>query len=120
MKNLKTTFPRITNFCMFPKIHKESTQGRPIGNSIGSITEKTSAYIDGRIRPQVPSIPTFVKDTIYFINLILGRKLKEEDLLMTIDITSLYTSVPHNEGITATHQSLAEVQHQPPTENINM
>ena len=39
-----------TYFYMLPKIHKPNNPGRPIGNGIGSITEKISAYVDQEIR----------------------------------------------------------------------
>ena len=37
---------RISNFYTLPKIHKISNPGQPIVNSIGSIAEKISAYVD--------------------------------------------------------------------------
>ena len=88
---------------MLPKIHKENIPGRLIVDSSGSITEKISAYVDGKIRPLVPSITSFVKDTTHFINLRLGRKLKEEDMLVTIDVNSLHTNIPHKDGIVSIH-----------------
>ena len=39
-ENLQTKNPRISTFYMLPKIHKPGNPGRPIVNSIGSITEK--------------------------------------------------------------------------------
>ena len=42
--------PRISNFYTLPKIHKINNPGRPIVNSIGSITEKISAYVDENIK----------------------------------------------------------------------
>ena len=42
--------PRTSNFYTLPKIHKTNNPGRPIVNSIGSITEKISAYVDENIK----------------------------------------------------------------------
>ena len=42
--------PRISIFYTLPKIHKINNPGRPIVNSIGSITEKISAYVDENIK----------------------------------------------------------------------
>ena len=39
-ENLQTKNPRISTFYLLPKIHKPGNPGRPIVNSIGSITEK--------------------------------------------------------------------------------
>ena len=42
--------PRISNFYTIPKIHKANNPVRPIVNSIGSITEKLSEYVDENIK----------------------------------------------------------------------
>ena len=42
--------PRISNFYMLPKIHKENNPARPIINSMGSITEKISSYEDETLK----------------------------------------------------------------------
>ena len=109
---LLTKHPRIARFYTLPKIHKDGNPGRPIVNSIGTITEKLSAYIDQHIRPLVPNIPTYIKDTTDFINTIEGIQLDPTDLLVTIDVSALYTSIPHNEGLMAINKAL-ENQYDP-------
>ena len=68
-ENLQTKNPRISTFYMLPKIHKPDNPGRPIVNSIGSITEKNSAFVDAHLRQYTPRIPSYIKDTTYFINI---------------------------------------------------
>ena len=68
-ENLQTKIPRIPSFYLLPKIHKPSNPGRPIINSIDSVTEKISAFIDFHLRKFVPRIPSYVKDTTHFINI---------------------------------------------------
>ena len=84
---------------MLPKIHKPNNPGRPIVNGIGSITEKISAYVDQQIRHLFPRIPSYLKDTTHLIHILLGKKLAPEVTIVTIDVQSLYTSIPHTEGI---------------------
>ena len=55
--------PRISNFYTLPKIHKLNNPGRPIVNSIGSITEKISAYVDENIKHLSKLVPSYIKDT---------------------------------------------------------
>ena len=110
---LLTKHPRIASFYTLPKIHKDENPGRPIVNGIGTITEKLSAYIDQHIRPLVPNIPTYIKDTTDFINTIEGIQLDPTDLLVTIDVSALYTSIPHNEGLMAINKALEENQYDP-------
>ena len=49
-ESLQTKNPRTSTFYMLPKIHKPGNPGRPIVNSIGSITEKISAFVDSHLR----------------------------------------------------------------------
>lgn len=52
-------------------------------------TEKTLEFIDLNLRPHVEELPSYLKDT------------KKETLLVTMYVTSLYTNIPHQEGIEA-------------------
>ena len=112
-KKLYNKTPRIPNFYMLPKIHKTGNPGRPIVNSIGSITEKILAYIDEEIRHLVPRIPSYLKDTTHLINILQGKKLAPADILVTIDGKSLYTNIPHNEGIQALNRTIEETDMHP-------
>ena len=98
---------------MLPKIHKTGNPGRPIVNGIGSITENISAYVDQEIRHLVPRIPSYLKDTTHLINILLGKKLAPEDILVTIDVKSLYTNIPHSEAIQAINRTLEEASIHP-------
>ena len=93
--NLQIKNPRIPSFYLLPKIHKPSNSGRPIVNSIGSVTEKISAFVDLHHRKFTPRIPSYVKDTTHFINIIKNTQLEPQDISVTIDVSSLYTNIPH-------------------------
>ena len=67
-ESLQTKNPRTSTFYMLPKIHKPGNPGRPIVNSIGSITEKISAFVDSHLKQFTPRIPSYIKDTTHFIN----------------------------------------------------
>ena len=91
--------PRTSNFYTLPKIHKKNNPGRPIVNSIGSITERLSEYVDENIKSLAKLVPSYIKDTTHFITLINDITIEEKDLLVTIDISSLYTNIIHDEGL---------------------
>ena len=93
---------------MLSKIHKPNNPGRPIVNGIWSITERISAYVDQQIRHLVPRIPGYLKHTTHLIHLLLGKKLAPQDRLVAIDVQSLYTNIPHTEGIQALNRILEE------------
>ena len=98
---------------MLPKIHKPNNPGRPIVNGIGSITEKISAYVDQEIRHLVPTIPSYLKDISRLLQILLGKTLAPGDILVTIDVKSLYTNIPHTEGIAALNKTLDETDIHP-------
>ena len=107
-KTLYNKAPRTPNFYMLPKIHKPNNPGRPIVKGIGSITENISAYVDQEIRHLIPRKPSYLKDTTHVIHILLGKKLAPEDILVTIDVNSLYTNIPHTKGIKAMNRVLEE------------
>ena len=99
---------------MLPKIHKPNNPGRPIVNGIGSIRERISAYADQQMRHLVPRIPSYLKDTNSSIKSITREKVSAtQDLLVTIDVQSLYTNIPHTEGIQALNRILKEAHTDP-------
>ena len=106
MENLQTKNPGIPSFYLLPKMHKPSNQGRPIVNSIGSVTEKILAFVDLHLRKFTPRITGYVKDTTHFINIVKNIQLDPQDILVTIDVSSLYTNIPHTEGIAAINKMM--------------
>ena len=68
--NLQTKNPRIPIFYLLPKIHKKDNPGRPIVNGMGSVTEKISDYVDTFLRKYTPRIPSYIKDTTHFLNIL--------------------------------------------------
>ena len=77
-------------------------------NSIGSITEKNSTFVDEHLRKFTPRIPSYVKDITHFINIKKIIQLDPKDLFVTIDVSSLYTNIPHTEGIPAINRMMEE------------
>ena len=87
-------------FYILPKIHKPGNPGRPIVSSNSHPTERISQFVDYHLQPLVHKLPSFVKDTNDFLNKLLTiGNLPADSLLVTLDVSSLYTNIPHNEGI---------------------
>ena len=89
-------------FYILPKIHKTGNPGRPIVSSNSHPTERISQFVDHHINPLVSSLDSHIKDTTDFLNKLsnLGT-LPSNAMLVTLDVSSLYTNIPHNEGIDA-------------------
>ncbi|CAH3193840.1 unnamed protein product, partial [Porites evermanni] len=100
-KLLKPAQSRTPIFYMLPKIHKINHPGRPVISSVNSHTEKISAYVDEFLRPIAERLPSYIRDTTDFIQRIkvLG-KLPVECYLVTLDVSSLYTNIDIDEGLT--------------------
>ena len=91
-------------FYLLPKIHKANNPGRPIVSACDSPTEKISMYLDSYLKPLTLKERSYIRDTTDFL-LKLGQ-LYNDSLLVTIDVVSLYTNIPHKDGIRATKYAL--------------
>ena len=95
--------PRPGRFYILPKIHKLNNPGRPIVSSNNHPTERISQFVDYYLKPLVCTVPSYVKDTTDFLNKLANlntiNTLPDNAILVTLDVTSLYTNIPHREGI---------------------
>ena len=110
--------PRTSNLYLLPKIHKKNNPGRPIINSVGSLTETLSAFIDEILRKYSKLARSYVKDTSHFLQIIKDVNTNQGDLIATVDVTALYTNIPHQDGITRIIKYLRK--HGAPTKEIEL
>ena len=54
--------------------------------------------MDHWLQPYVKELQSYIKDSASFINLIEKLKLPNDCLLVSIDVSSLYTNIPHKDG----------------------
>lgn len=104
-------------FYLLPKIHKPGNPGRPIVSATGGPTEKLSATVDYFLKPLAQKVDSYLQDTKDFLNKInsLGR-IPPHSLLVTADVSALYTSIPHRDGILTAKKALdTRVILNPPT-----
>ena len=96
------TDPKPGWFYILPKVHKQGNPGRPIVSSNAHPTERISQFVDFHLKPLVQKTQSFIKDTTHFLNKLeqLGQ-LPDNTFLVTLDVSSLYTNIPHNQGIDA-------------------
>ena len=106
---LKIKKPRTPAFYLLPKIHKNvrPPPGRPILSANDSPTERISAFVDHFLQPMVPLMKSYVKDTTDFIKKIESLDSQPEHIwLVSLDVVSLYTNIPHAEGLKAVSKCL--------------
>ena len=91
--------PRIPVFYTLTKIHKPTPVGRPIISGCDGPTERISSFVDYILQPIAKTQKSYLKDTTDFINFIERAKVPENTILVSMDVTSLYTNIPQEEGI---------------------
>ncbi|XP_052259228.1 uncharacterized protein LOC127863640 [Dreissena polymorpha] len=98
---LSVTNPRAGRFYLLPKIHKPGNPGRPIVSAKSHPTERISEFVDYHLRPHVVKLPSYVKDTTDYLTKASSDTLPSDTLLVSMDVESLFSNIPHEEGIEA-------------------
>ena len=112
--------PKAGRFYLLPKIHKAGNPGRPIVSANGHPTEKISEFVDLHLQPHVQNLPSYLQDTTDFLRKqdALGP-LPPDTLLVSMDVTLLYTNIPHQDGIQACEDVWeTRTNKDPPTETL--
>lgn len=110
-----------SNFYGLPKIHKSKDilnylrdkkakyvqipkprdlKLRPIIGGPSSNTQRLSNLLDIILKPLCKMVPSFIRDDLDFLNYI-PNTVNEGTLLVSFDVTSLYTNIPHELGYEA-------------------
>jgi hypothetical protein len=105
MEYLLPEVPKAGRLYLLPKLHKPGHPGRPIISANGHPTEKISEFLDFHLRPLVQQIPSYIQDTTDFVRKINSLDIPSGSILATLDVTSLYTNIPHEEGIEACREA---------------
>ena len=105
--------PNVRNLYTLPKIHKVNLNespvpqipARPIVSNIRTPTENISRFLNEHLKSVPETFQSYVKDTPDFLRKI--GTLNESDLinnnalLVTLDVSSLYTNIPKADGLKA-------------------
>ena len=102
-------------FYLLPKIHKprdtwphpSMPPGRPIVSDTNSPTHQLSRFIDYYLRPLANQHPSYIKDTYDFVSKINQQTIPINALLVTADVTALYTNMHHDTIIDTIKQKFA-------------
>jgi hypothetical protein len=91
--------PKCPIFYGLPKVHKANVPLRPICSQIDGPTCRINALVDKYLTVAENNIPYLLQDTTAYLSLIERYKtIKPGCILCTMDVTSLYTNIPHEEG----------------------
>ena len=134
MKNSGLLSPNMVGFCLPPhtprtaviyflkKIHKQPMSIRPIVSTVNSATANLAEFLDHYLQPIMKQLPAYLKDTTQFLCEIAHIPIHRDTWLVTVDVKSLYTNIPNEEGIQACYeawltQETTDPQH-PPAETL--
>ena len=117
--------PGTTPYMYFlPKIHKPNTPYRPIISGTTCPTVQISKLIDTYLRPIVAEQDSYLQDTTSFINFINEINtehvpLPSNSMLVSADVSALYTNIPHADGLRACQIELDKRTNcNPPTSHL--
>ena len=93
--------PKPRQFYLLPKVHKPThkwpnikmPEGRPIVSCCGSELHGIGKLIDYYLQPFCTLNPSYIKDTYHFISKIRNQVIQPNYLLVTADVSSLYTNM---------------------------
>lgn len=89
--------PLTLNFAKFygvPKIHKNGCPLRPITSTVGSPGFHLSKILQTLIEHIFPPTNIHIRDTIQFIDFIKTTSVKDDDVLVSFDVISMFTTIP--------------------------
>ena len=56
---------------------------------------------NNHLRPFVEELPSYVQDTTDYLKKVESNPLPNETILVSLDVKSLYTNIPHEDGVAA-------------------
>uniref|UniRef100_A0A803JV49 Helix-turn-helix domain-containing protein n=1 Tax=Xenopus tropicalis TaxID=8364 RepID=A0A803JV49_XENTR len=92
---------KIPVFHHLPKVHKAERPpiGRPMVSGIMSLNERLSEFIDILLQPLVLRLTSYVRDTKHILQILGNFEWQNGFSWGTIDVTSLYSCIPHDKGL---------------------
>ncbi|XP_041417033.1 uncharacterized protein LOC121393210 [Xenopus laevis] len=94
-----------------PKVHKNPTNppGRPIVAGTDSVLQPLAVFLDTFLQPLAQAGQSYLRDTTHLLNKLREIQMPDNNfILATLDVQSLYTSIPHEEGIQTCRERLEQ------------
>ena len=113
--------PRTPIFHGLPKIHKPNIPLRPIVSGFDSPTDNLSRYIAHYLQPLVENLPSYIKNTKHMLQILDSfDDLPDNIIMVTADVRSLYTSIPHDDGLESVTRHYNQFQNLLPAQAPNI
>ena len=110
-----TTQHSIPKFYGIPKIHKPLEQNgippiRPIISHTNSMLSHTAKFINHVLQPIAQSFEDYLNNSSQLIEELDTLTVPEDIILVTVDVISLYPSIPQQEYLDTIHKEIMEHQ----------
>ena len=89
---------RLAHLYGLPKTHKSKQSMRPILSAVGTYNYKLAQWLDMTLKPLSVN-KTTISDPFKFAEKIRQTGIKDDEILVSYDVTSLFTNVPVDETI---------------------
>ena len=90
---------RLAHLYGLPKSHKTKLAVRPILSATGTYNYKLAKWLDEKLKPLSVNDQTITNDIFSFADDLQGMKIDKQDILVSYDVSSLFTNVPVDETI---------------------
>uniref|UniRef100_A0A1X7U709 Reverse transcriptase domain-containing protein n=1 Tax=Amphimedon queenslandica TaxID=400682 RepID=A0A1X7U709_AMPQE len=106
----KHTTPK---FYGLPKIYKPLNEEgippmRPIISHVDSLLSRTAHFVDHVLQPLAQSYTDYIKNSTQLIQILENIEIREEVTLITMDVVSLYLSIPQQECLKVIHSEMCK------------
>ena len=81
-------------FAVFIIFHKEEVPLRPIVSYVGQVLYRIAKYLANILSPFSRQFSSFVENSSYLCEILSNVSIEEDEILVSFDVKSLYTSVP--------------------------
>ena len=101
--------PLTPRFYGLPKIHKQFTQlppVRPIVSQTLARLTPSATLIDHLLQPLAQSYPDYLHNSSSLSQLLQDLQIPDDSILVTVDVTSLYPSIPQSECLNIVYNEM--------------
>ena len=89
---------RLAHLYGLPKTHKEALEMRPILSATNTYNYKLAKWLDEKLKPLTKS-KYVITDVFQFAECVNQKQVQVSDIMVSYDVTSLFTNVPVDETI---------------------
>ena len=109
-----TSHSQIPQFYGIPKVHKDFEKippVRPIVSQCNSLVKPAAQLIDHLLQPLAQSYPDYIQNSTSLLQILKDLHVPDEAILVTMDVASLYPSIPQTEMLQIIYDEMYKKRH---------